>query len=256
MLSRSGFSSIFTEYDYVAYVGQALGDMYGYIYDGVYQSSDFNRTPDGEMILKPGVADMSPRGITPAPGVLKYKDVTGDGKITSDDRTSIGNGYPMFYGGLTNSFQFYGVDLSFMFQYSIGNDVYNATRMYTTMSNIRRGNTLREVADRWRPDNASTKVHSAQGYIKYDINSRFIEDGSYLRLKNITVGYTLPENLTKRFYVSRLRVYATAQNLFCLTNYSGYDPEVNTSSSPLMPGLDWGAYPKSNVYTFGIELQF
>jgi hypothetical protein len=128
--------------------------------------------------------------------------------------------------------------------------------MYTTMSNIRRGNTLREVADRWRPDNASTKVHSAQGYIKYDVNSRFIEDGSYLRLKNITVGYTLPENLTKRFYVSRLRVYATAQNLFCLTNYSGYDPEVNTSSSPLMPGLDWGAYPKSNVYTFGIELQF
>lgn len=256
MLSRSGFNSNFTEYDYVAYVGQALGDMYGYVYDGVYQSSDFNRTPDGEMILKPGVADMSPRGITPAPGVLKYKDVTGDGKITADDRTSIGNGYPMFYGGLTNSFQFYGVDLSFMFQYSIGNDVYNATRMYTTMSNIRRGNTLREVADRWRPDNASTKVHSAQGYIKYDVNSRFIEDGSYLRLKNITVGYTLPENLTKRFYVSRLRVYATAQNLFCLTNYSGYDPEVNTSSSPLMPGLDWGAYPKSNVYTFGIELQF
>lgn len=256
MLSRSGFSSSFTEYDYVAYVGQSLGDIYGYIYDGVYQSSDFCRTPDGNMILKPGVVDMSPRGITPAPGVLKYKDVTGDGKITADDRTSIGNGYPMFYGGLTNSFQFYGVDLSLMFQYSIGNDVYNATRMYTTMSNIRRGNTLSEVADRWRPDNASTKVHSAQGYIKYDINSRFIEDGSYLRLKNITLGYTLPENLTRRFYVSKLRVYATAQNLFCLTNYSGYDPEVNTSSSPLMPGLDWGAYPKSNVYTFGIELQF
>lgn len=256
MLSRSGFQSNFTEYDYIAKVGSSLGDMYGYVYDGVYQSSDFNITPDGQMILKEGVVDISPRGITPAPGVLKYKDVTGDGKITADDRTSIGNGYPLFYGGLTNTFQFYGLDFSFMFQYSIGNDVYNATRMYSTMSDIRRGNTLAEVADRWSPSNASTKVYSASGYIRYDVNSRFIEDGSYLRLKNVTLGYTLPENLTRRFYVSKLRVYATAQNLFCLTNYSGYDPEVNTLSSPLMPGFDWGAYPKSNVYTFGVELQF
>jgi hypothetical protein len=230
--------------------------MYGYIYDGVYQSADFTTTPDGKMTLKEGVVDMSPRGIAPAPGVLKYKDVTGDGKITSDDRTSIGNGYPLCYGGLTNNFQFYGFDFSFMFQYSIGNDVYNATRMYTTMSNIRRGNTLAEVADRWTPTNASTKVHSAEGYIKYDISSRFIEDGSYLRLKNVTLGYTLPDNFTRRFHVSKLRLYATAQNLFCLTSYSGYDPEVNTLTSPLMPGLDWGAYPKSNVYTFGVELQF
>ena len=256
MQSRSGFSSNFTEYDYISYVGSSLGDMYGYVYDGVYQSSDFVVTPDGEWILKSGVADMSPRGITPEPGVIRYKDITGDGKITTEDRTSIGNGYPLFYGGLTNNFQFYGFDVSIMFQYSIGNDVYNATRMYTTMSDIRRGNTLAEVADRWRENNASTKVHSAEGYIKYDISSRFIEDASYLRLKNITLGYTLPENLTRTFYVSKLRIYASAQNLFCLTNYSGYDPEVNTLSSPLMPGFDWGAYPKSNVYTFGVELQF
>ena len=256
MLSRSGFHSSFTEYDYISYVGSSLGDMYGYVYDGVYQSSDFTTTPDGQMILKPGITDMSPRGITPAPGVLKYKDMTGDGKITPDDRTSIGNGYPVCYGGLTNNFLYKGFDLSVMFQYSIGNDVYNATRMYTTMSDLRRSNTLSEVADRWTTTNASTKVHSASGYIRYDVNSRFIEDGSYLRLKNITLGYTLPENLTRRLYVSKLRVYATAQNLFCLTKYSGYDPEVNTLTSPLMPGLDWGAYPKSNVYTFGVELQF
>ena len=256
MQSRTGFNSNFTNPDYISYVGSSLGDMYGYVYDGVYQSSDFELTPDGTWSLKKGVADMSPTKINPAPGVVRYKDITGDGKITTDDRTSIGNGYPLFYGGLTNNFQFYGFDFSFMFQYSIGNDVYNATRMFCTMSDIRRGNTLAEVADRWRADNASTKVHSAEGYIKYDITSRFIEDGSYLRLKNITLGYTLPENITRRFYVSKLRVYATAQNLFCLTSYSGYDPEVNTLTSPLMPGFDWGAYPKSNVYTFGVELQF
>ena len=260
MMSRSGFSSNFTEYDYISYVGESLGCMYGYVYDGVYQTSDFLQTPSG-LVLKPGVADLSPRGLVPAPGVIKYKDVTGDGKITPDDRTSIGNGYPLLYGGLTNTFNFYNFDFSFMFQYSIGNDVYNATRMYTTMTGVRRANTLAEVADRWTETNASTKVHGASSkdvekYIKYDVNSRFIEDGSYLRLKNVTLGYTLPENFTRRFNVSKFRVYASAQNLFCLTNYSGYDPEVNTLTSPLMPGFDWGAYPKSNVYTFGVELQF
>ena len=265
MMSRSGFNSNFTEYDYISYVGSSLGDMYGYVYDGVYQSSDFYMTPGGDMILKPGVADLSPRGLVPAPGVIKYKDITGDGKITPEDRTSIGNGYPLLYGGLTNTFNIYGFDFSFMFQYSIGNDVYNATRMYCTMTGVRRANTLAEVADRWNPTNASTTIHGSNieiknqknpRYIKYDVHSRFIEDGSYLRLKNVTLGYTLSENITRRFHVSKLRIYASAQNLFCLTNYSGYDPEVNTLTSPLMPGFDWGAYPKSNVYTFGLELQF
>ena len=256
MMSRSGFSSNFTAYDYISYVGQSLGCMYGYVYDGVYQSSDFSVTPDGQSVLKKGVEDMSTNGITPAPGVAKYKDMTGDGKITTDDRTVIGNGYPICYGGITNNFQFYGFDFSVMFQYSIGNDVYNATRMYTTMSDIKRGNTLAEVSDRWTATNASTKVHSWNGYVKYDVTSRYIEDGSFLRLKNMTLGYTIPDKLTRRFKVSKLRLYASAQNLFCLTSYSGYDPEVNTSTSPLMPGLDWGAYPKSNVYTFGLELQF
>ena len=92
--------------------------------------------------------------------------------------------------------------------------------------------------------------------VSSELYSRFIEDGSYLRLKNITLGYTLPDKLLKKIYVSKLRVYVTAQNLFCLTNYSGYDPEVNTLSSNLMPGFDWGAYPKSRAFTFGIELQF
>ena len=256
MLSRSGFNSNFTEYDYRSCVGSALGDMYGYIFDGVYQSSDFNMLPDGGMQLKEGVADLSPRGTTPAPGIVKYKDVNGDGKITTDDRTSIGNGHPDFYGGMTNSFQFYGVDFSFMFQFSLGNEVYNATRMFITQSRNERVNQVVEIADRWTPTNASTKVPAATGYIPYDIYSRFIEDGSFLRLKNITLGYTLPENLTRRFYVNKLRLYVTAQNLFCLTNYSGYDPEVNILNSPLMPGFDWGAYPKSKVFTFGVELQF
>ena len=92
--------------------------------------------------------------------------------------------------------------------------------------------------------------------MKYELYSRFIEDGSFLRLKNITLGYTFPNKWTRKAYINRLRVYGTALNLFCLTKYSGYDPEVNMKSSPLMPGFDWGAYPKSRVFTFGVEVQF
>lgn len=253
---KSGFNSNFTQDDYISYVGSSLGDMYGYVFDGVYQYSDFNMLPDGTLQLKDGVVDLSPRGYAPVPGMTKYKDINGDGKITPDDRTSIGNGYPDVYGGITNRFQFYGVDFSFLLQFSAGNDVYNAMRVFLTQSRNERTNMLAEVGDRWKPANASNKVPSATGYIPYDISSRFIEDASFLRLKNITLGYTLPEKWTKKICVNKLRLYVSAQNLFCLTKYSGFDPEVSMLSSPLTPGFDWGAYPKSRVFTMGLDIQF
>lgn len=253
---KSGFNSNFTQDDYISHVGSSLGDMYGYVFDGVYQYSDFNMLPDGTLQLKDGVVDLSPRGYAPVPGMTKYKDINGDGKITPDDRTSIGNGYPNFYGGITNRFQFYGVDFSFLLQFSAGNDVYNAMRVFLTQSRNERTNMLAEVGDRWKPTNASNKVPSATGYIPYDISSRFIEDASFLRLKNITLGYTLPEKWTRKIWVNKLRLYVSAQNLFCLTKYSGFDPEVSMLSSPLTPGFDWGAYPKSRVFTMGLDIQF
>ena len=256
MLVSTSFNSQFTGYDYIATVGGSLGDMYGYEFDGIYQYSDFNQDSNGKLSLKPGVADISPLGSEATPGFVKYKDQNGDGKITPEDMTVIGNGYADWYGGITNSFNIYNVDLSFMFQFSYGNDVYNATRMFTTQSLDERSNQLAEVAERWTPTNASNRVPAADGYIKYQTYSRFIEDGSFLRLKNVTIGYTFPEKWTRKIYVSRLRLYATAQNLFCLTKYSGYDPEVSMKTSPLMPAFDWGAYPKSRVYLIGLELQF
>lgn len=256
MYVRTGFNSNFTGYDYIAKVGESLGLMYGYEFDGVYQYSDFNQTPNG-LVLKPGVPDMSEHaGRTTEPGMVKYKDIDGDGKITTNDRTVIGNGLPDWYGGITNTLRYKGLDFSFLFQFNYGNDVYNATRMFQTQSQDERTNQLAEVADRWTPTNASNRVPSAKGYVKYELYSRFIEDGSFLRLKNITLGYTFPSKWTKKAYISRLRVYGTAQNLLTFTKYSGYDPEVNMKNSPLMPGFDWGAYPKSRVFTFGVEVQF
>ncbi|EKJ92944.1 TonB-dependent receptor P3 [Bacteroides finegoldii] len=257
--TRSGFDSNFTQDDYIAIVGSSLGSIYGYEFDGIYQSSDFYITPDNKYTLKEGVTNNTrytdAAGLRP--GVVKYKDQNGDGIITTADRTIIGNAIPKWYGGITNTFNYKGIDLSFMFQFNYGNDIYNATRLYATQSRNGRRNMLAEVADRWTETNASNKVPSVKGYVTNDVYSRFVEDGSFLRLKNVTLGYTIPKKWTKKAYISRMRVYASGQNLFCINGYSGYDPEVSTAgNNPMTPGLDWGAYPKSRVFTFGIDLQF
>lgn len=261
MLQRSGFDSNFTENDYIAKVGQPLGLMYGYQWDGIYQASDFTADGvSGNASLRPGMAKNNL--IAPAPGVVKYKDVSGpngvpDGVIDANDRTVIGNGTPDYYGGFTNNFSYRGLDLSVMFQYSVGNDVYNANRMYMNQSDLERTNKMAEVANRWTPTNANNEVPSARGQIRNSVYSRFIEDGSFLRLKNITLGYTFPKHLMKKIYVDNLRIYASAQNLFVVTNYTGYDPEVNMrSSNPMTPGFDFGAYPRSKVFTVGLDVKF
>ncbi len=263
MYARSGFDSNFTGYDYIAKVGESLGLIYGYEFDGIYQYDDFYTDTDGKLTLKPGITQNSRynTGIKgdangARPGAVKYKDQDGDGDITTNDRTVIGNAMPKWFGGITNTFEYKGFDLSFMFQFNYGNDVYNATRLYATQSRSGRRNMLAEVADRWSETNASNLVPSTRGYITNDVYSRFVEDGSFLRLKNLTLGYTLPKKWTNKFHASRLRVYVTGQNLFCLNNYSGYGPEVNSLNNPMMPGLDWGAYPKSRVFTVGLDLQF
>lgn len=256
MYARTGFSSNFSSYDYVAQVGKPLGSMYGYVFDGVYQQSDFVVYADGTQHLKSGVSDISDHaGTAVVPGFVKYKDLDGDGVITSADRTAIGNGQPKGFGGINNSFYIKGVDFSFMFQFCYGNDVYNAQRMYATQSDLEMMNMLGEVRNRWTMTNASATVPSAKGYVRNDVYSRFIEDGSFLRLKNITLGYTFPQRLTRKVFVSRLRVYATAENLLLFTKYSGYDPEVSMSSNPMMPGYDYGSYPKSRIVTLGIEVK-
>lgn len=212
----------------------------------------------GKMTLKPGIPDISDHaGREVVPGMVKYRDVDGDGVITTNDRTAIGNGVPKWFGGITNTFSYKGFDLSFMFQFNYGNDIYNATRMFASQSQDQRSNMMSEVAERWTPTNASNSVPAWDGYIKNELYSRFVEDGSFLRLKTLTFGYTFPKSWTQKFYVSKLRLYFSAQNLFVVTGYEGYDPEVSVAATnPMTPGLDWGAYPKSRVYTFGIDLSF
>jgi TonB-linked SusC/RagA family outer membrane protein len=257
MYARSGFNYQFTDNDYVAKVGESLGLIYGYEFDGVYQAEDFYLTPSGQRMLKPGITKNLRYNDELAPGVVKYKDQNNDGEITTADRTVIGCGLPDWFGGITNNIRYKDFDLSFMFQFNYGNDILNATRLYSTQSQSERINLLSEVSDRWTPTNTSSRVPSARGYVKNELYSRYVEDGSFLRLKNITLGYSLPEKWARKLSLSKLRAYVSAQNLYCWTKYTGYDPEVNMrGNNPMTPGVDWGAYPKSRVFTFGIDVQF
>ena len=230
-------------------------------FDGVYQSSDFYTTPDNQLILKEGVTNNARYG-TVKPGVVKYKDQDGDGIITTNDRTVIGNAMPKWFGGITNTFDYKGIDFSFMLQFNYGNDIYNATRLYSTQSRNGRRNMLAEVADRWSPTNTSNLVPSQDGYIVNDVYSRFIEDGSFLRLKNLVLGYTFPKELMQKATISNLRVYVQAENILTITGYSGLDPEFTNANvsegngSDLRRGMDMGGWPTTMRFLFGVNFAF
>ena len=210
------------------------------------------------------------------PGALKLKDLNGDGKVTVADRTVIGNASPDFTGGFNFSGYVYGFDFSANFNYMIGNQVYNANKVEFTSSRKFSNRNLLEmmsVDNRWTNIDWTTgemitdaatlrQVNAGKSMWTPTIGSAVfsdwaVEDASFLRLQSATVGYTLPEELTKRVHLRKARVYVTGTNLFCLTKYSGYDPEVDTRrATPLTPGVDYSAYPKSIGFVAGVNLTF
>ena len=273
--TRWGSSEVGT--DYIVQVGQPLGNMYGYQCDGRYEVSDFDYI-DGAWKLKSGVADNS--GLIGKdylrPGALKLKDRDGNGVVDANDKTVIGNASPLFAGGFSLSGYVYGVDFSANFTYSYGNKVYNANKIEFTSSrkyyNRNLMNTM-DVDKRWTNIDWSTGklitdpnelAKANEGTTMWSPcigNAVFsdwaVEDGSYLRFQSATIGYTFPEKWMRKAYISKLRLYVTGTNLFCWTKYSGYDPEVDTRrATPLTPGVDYSAYPKSIGVVFGINLTF
>ncbi|MCB0475871.1 MAG: SusC/RagA family TonB-linked outer membrane protein, partial [Flavobacteriaceae bacterium] len=262
--------------DYVVNVGQPIGLMYGYLSDGRYEVSDFTYDA-GTYTLKDGIADASAVVGTVMPGMMKLKDINGDGVITVDDNTIIGNANPKHTGGFIINANAYGFDLNAAFNWSVGNDIYNANKIeFTTANNngqYRNLSTIMADGNRW------TNLDPASGQLVTDptqlqaLNSnttmwspymsRFVfsdwavEDGSFLRLNTLTLGYTVPESLISKMGVSKLRFYATASNVFVITNYSGLDPEVSTRrKTPLTPGVDYSPFPRSRQVVFGLNLNF
>lgn len=243
---------------YIAKVGNSMGLMYGYVYEGTYKYDDFNKS-GSSYSLKPGVPYFSTENKT-QPGMPKYADLNGDGVIDSNDRTIIGRGLPIHTGGFTNSFEYKGIDLSIFFQWSYGNDIMNANRLFFESGNnkSRELNQYASYINRWTPENPDSDIPSATDSGSNRVfSSRIVEDGSFLRLKNVTLGYTFPGQLTKKWKIDKARVYVAAQNLWTWTGYSGYDPEVSVrNSSALTPGLDYSSYPRAYSISFGVSLGF
>ena len=241
---------------YISKVGYPMGMMYGYIYEGTYKYDDFYNS-GGTYTLRPDVPAYTGETNT-QPGMPKYKDVNGDGKIDSSDRTFIGRGQPIHTGGFTNDFSYKGFDLSIFFQWSYGNDILNANRLFFENVNGKKDlNQFASYADRWTPENPESDIPAAtKSSSNQVVSSRVIEDGSFLRLKTVTLGYNIPTKYTQRWKIANARVYVAGQNLWTLTGYSGYDPEVSIRNSAITPGLDYSAYPRAYAVNFGVSLGF
>jgi hypothetical protein len=195
--------------------------------------------------------------VDPETGNLMFRDINDDGKVNLSDKGYIGDPNPDFTYGLTNSLSYKGLSLVIFLQGSQGNDIYNASRMETEGMYDAKNQSTR-VLDRWRRPGQITPVPRATSAKDNLVAStRFVEDGSYLRLKTLTLSYNVSNKYFTKWGITRFQPYFTAQNLLTFTNYSGFDPEVNQyGSSALIQGIDWGTYPQSKSYVFGINVEF
>jgi TonB-dependent starch-binding outer membrane protein SusC len=222
-------------------VGEPVGSFYGFIYDGVIQQ--------GETVL--------PGNFETVAGGEKFKDYNGDGKLDSNDKTIIGNPNPDFIFGLNNDFTYKNFDLNIFFQGTEGNQILNYTLMELASGNV---NATTEVLDAWTPTNTDTNVPINAARTKR-ITSRFVYDASYIRLKNISLGFSLDDKVVSKMGLNKVRFYISAQNLWTITDYPGSDPEVNylndnNSRSNTNLGLDYGSYPNVRTFTLGFNLKF
>ena len=224
--------------------GEPFPYFYGYKTNGIFQTMDEVKAyvnDKGDM-LQPNAK----------PGDVRFVDVDKNGTIDAADRTKIGKGMPDWTYGFTFGAEYKGFDFMFMIQGTIGNDIYDATRR----TDVRPANLPSYMLNRWTGPGTSNKyprfvVGDGTNWQSSDL---YVTDGSYMRLKNIQLGYTLPKNITQRFYVNNLRVYVAAENLLTFTKYAGYDPEISSGGTSL--GVDYGVYPQSRTFTVGVNVGF
>ncbi len=261
--------------------GGRVGQLYGYQSDGRYEVSDFTGYDGKSWILKEGVADCSSivgSSSSLRPGMMKLKDTNGDGEITPDDRSIIGDTNPKATGGFAINANFFGFDFAANFTWSAGNDVYNANKLEGTLSwkyQYRNMLDIMEDGKRWTNLMADGSICNDPATLesmnkntsmwspftaesgKMVFTDWAVEKGSFFRLSTLTLGYTINKELTQRWHIQTFRIYVTGQNLFCATGYSGYDPEVSTiRKTNLTPGVDYSAYPKSRSFVVGLNLNF
>jgi TonB-linked SusC/RagA family outer membrane protein len=271
---------------FIIEVGKPLGQFYGYVYDGVYTTADFIQNTNGTYTLKDGVSRAKGNTGAVKPGDAKYKTIMGETDTKGNhvwstaDRTVMGKGEPDFTGGITNTFTYKGFDVSVFMNFCYGNQVFNAnTRRFlgpylpnqtsmAIMANRFRlidPNTGKETTDlarlstlnpnQYDPD-AVWSLHSPNSKAISDPIDYYLEDGSFLRVNTITLGYSLPASLLKKAGISYTRLYVTLNNIHTFTSYTGYDPEVANSDRPTQKGIDDSAYPRAKSFVVGVNLTF
>ena len=225
--------------------GQPFPFFYGYKTNGILQNQAEADAYNAQY------------GTTSKPGDFRFVDTNNDNKITSDDRTNIGNGVPDWSFGLNFDAEWKGIDLGVFFQGVSGVDVFDATYR----QDIASGNYPTWVLQRWTGEGTSNTVPTLGDSKNWVVSDMYVRDGSYLRLKNITLGYTLPRELTNKIGISRLRIYGRAENLFTWTKYWGFDPEIGAGwdndsqkHNTQYTGVDYGVYPQARVFTFGVNV--
>ncbi len=236
--------------------GEPLGVFFAYVTDGLYQSAaDVCMDPSGAACVDTGYGYQS--GFTTA-GDIRYRDLNNDGLITAEDRDVIGDPWPDFQGGFTNTMSWAGFDMSAFFQFSQGNEIFHMTRVYTDQFGGYWDNNSIRALDRWSEDNPDGTEPRA---VWFDLpnnartSDRFVEDGSYVRLKNLVLGYAVPRDVAGRFGMAELRLYVQGQNLVTWTDYSGFDPEVNfAGDANVTRGTDFYTLPQARTLSFGVNI--
>ena len=243
---------------YISPIGSPAGLMYGFLYEGTYKTEDFDITTNGNgdpvYTPKEGVVLYSNES---RPGDPRYLDINNDGVINDNDKTIIGQGHPIAIGGLNNSFVYKSLDLSFFLQFSYGNDVLNANRMvFENPQGKRHTNMFGSYINRWTEENPNSNMPRSRAVGSQEYSSLYIEDGSFIRLKSIALGYTFQPRVLQKLHIAAARLSLSAENLLTITSYSGNDPEVSTRNSVLTPSFDWSPYPRSRSYSVSLNLTF
>ena len=237
--------------------------IYGYRTAGLFQSAaQICKTQSGETATQRNArcaaAGMAFQNAATSPGDIRFRDLNRDGVINTSDREMMGSPWPDYEGGITNTLSYRGFDLTGFVQFSLGNDVFNANGIYQNQYGSGGDNHTTRALRRWTPTNTNTTEPRAvwgDPNLNTRNSDRFIEDGSYLRLKNIVLGYTLPGSLTSRIRYRTMRVYVQAQNLVTLTRYSGFDPEVHyDGQTAISRGTDFYTLPQARTFTFGFNV--
>lgn len=284
-LANSNWAGTGNPADFIVKVGQPVGAMWGLVNDGFYKTGDFNyNTASRQYTLRSGVpSDQAVTSAIPIPGGVKFKPLPGDTSVTANDRTIIGNAQPKFFGGLNQQFTYKGFDCSIFINFQYGNKVYNYNKLEFASGYTPGANLMGFMKNRWHtvdangnayesltgvgasPDSLNALNKGAKYWIPtvgtsgtaFSPQSWAVEDASFIRINNITIGYTLPASVVRHLKIARIRIYGTVNNVAVLTGYSGYDPEVTTrNATPVTPGVDYSGYPRSRTFITGVNVTF